>query len=172
MAARLDHVQDPGVSLAGAAPDTDDSPPGEKRMRKRILSAGLAVTGAWCAVLHAQPTQFEARLSTVPIDASMQQDVTGQGSVTAELRGGELVVSGSFEGLQGPATAARLHDGPVTGVRGQPIAELGVDAGAGAIQGTVRLTPAQIEALRAGRLYVQLHSERAPDGNLWGWLLP
>jgi hypothetical protein len=141
-------------------------------MRKKILSAGLAAMGFCCAVLHAQPAHFEARLSTVPIDASMQNDVTGHGRVTAELRGAELVVSGSFEGLQGRATHARLHDGPVTGVRGQPIAELDVDAAAGSILGRVRLTPEQTEALRAGRLYVQLHSERAPDGNLWGWLLP
>jgi hypothetical protein len=28
-----------------------------------------------------------------------------------------------------------------------------------------------VEALKAGRFYIQLHSERAPDGNLWGWLL-
>jgi hypothetical protein len=26
--------------------------------------------------------------------------------------------------------------------------------------------------LRQGRMYLQLHSESAPDGNLWGWLLP
>jgi len=26
--------------------------------------------------------------------------------------------------------------------------------------------------LEKGRFYVQLHSEKAPDGNLWGWLLP
>jgi hypothetical protein len=22
-----------------------------------------------------------------------------------------------------------------------------------------------------GRFYIQLHSEKAPEGNLWGWLL-
>jgi hypothetical protein len=26
--------------------------------------------------------------------------------------------------------------------------------------------------LDKGRLYVQLQSEKAPDGNLWGWLMP
>ena len=30
------------------------------------------------------------------------------------------------------------------------------------------------QALRDGRLYVQVNSQKgpAPDGNLWGWLLP
>ena len=36
---------------------------------------------------------------------------------------------------------------------------------------TLELTPGQIEDLRNGRIYVQIHSERAPDGNLRGWLL-
>ena len=45
-------------------------------------------------------------------------------------------------------------------------------AGSGLDADTVRgLTPDQIADLRAGRLYVQIQSERAPDGNLWGWLL-
>ena len=29
----------------------------------------------------------------------------------------------------------------------------------------------QIENLERGRWYVQIHSQKAPDGNLWGWLL-
>ena len=28
------------------------------------------------------------------------------------------------------------------------------------------------ENVRLGRTYLQCHSEAAPDGNLWGWLLP
>ena len=37
---------------------------------------------------------------------------------------------------------------------------------------TLDLTPLQVTDLEKGRFYVQLHSEKAPDGNLWGWLLP
>ena len=33
------------------------------------------------------------------------------------------------------------------------------------------VTPDQIADLRNGQWYVQIQSERAPDGNLWGWLL-
>jgi hypothetical protein len=41
----------------------------------------------------------------------------------------------------------------------------------GSVTGTLELTAQQVQSLRAGRLYVQIHSEKAPDGNLWGWLL-
>jgi hypothetical protein len=42
----------------------------------------------------------------------------------------------------------------------------------GTITGSLELTPRQIEALEKGSLYIQIHSEKAPEGNLWGWLLP
>jgi hypothetical protein len=41
----------------------------------------------------------------------------------------------------------------------------------GNISGSVDLTPAEVEALRKGMVYVQIQSVGAPDGNLWGWLL-
>jgi len=42
----------------------------------------------------------------------------------------------------------------------------------GTLSGSFDLTPDQIESLKKGKWYVQIHSEKAPDGNLWGWLLP
>jgi hypothetical protein len=60
------------------------------------------------------------------------------------------------------------------GVRGPTILDLDLTiskAEKGTLSGSVELTPDQIADLRAGRLYVQIQSERAPDGNLWGWLL-
>ena len=57
-----------------------------------------------------------------------------------------------------------------------PIASIGdltaTQATSGTISGSIELTKAQIDDLAAGRLYIQLHSQKAPDGNLWGWLLP
>jgi hypothetical protein len=46
------------------------------------------------------------------------------------------------------------------------------DGTAGTLSGSFELNAIQIADLEKGRLYVQLHSEKAPDGNLWGWLLP
>jgi hypothetical protein len=41
----------------------------------------------------------------------------------------------------------------------------------GTVSGSVMLTPDQAKALREGRLYIELASEKAPEGNLWGWIL-
>lgn len=120
----------------------------------------------------AGPQIFRARLSTVPIDLAMASTIAGSGSVTATLEGRTLAITGTFSGLRTPATVARLHRSPNRGMRGAAIAELtATPATGGEITGKVELTAAQIDDLGKGRLYVQLHSEKAPDGNLWGWLL-
>lgn len=114
---------------------------------------------------------FKARLSTVPLDVAMMSTVAGSGSLTALLAGNKLTLTGSFEGLRSPATDAHIHRAP-KGIRGPAILDLSVTkAASGTISASLELTPAQVEDLKSGRFYVQINSERAPDGNLWGWLL-
>ena len=74
--------------------------------------------------------------------------------------------------MHSPATAAHLHESKTTGVPGVMIHELTVSkAMSGTVSGSVDLTPDEVQALRKGLLYIVVHSEGAPDGNLWGWLL-
>jgi len=127
-------------------------------------------------LLLAQPPKtFRTRLAPVPIDLSMQATIAGTGNVSAILTGSKLVVTGTFEGLRSPATTAQLHRSPVRGVRGPAVFDLLVtktEGTSGTLSGTVELSSVQVVDLEKGRLYVQLHSEKAPDGNLWGWLMP
>ena len=136
----------------------------------------FVVFAAAVAGLAAQPPRtFKARLSPVPLDFAMQATVAGSGSISAVLTGTKLAITGSFEGLRSPATIAQIHKGPVRGVRGPVVTDLVVtkaaDANSGTISATLDLTALQIADLEKGRLYVQLHSEKASEGNLWGWLL-
>jgi hypothetical protein len=119
--------------------------------------------------------KYTARLGWVPISGQDRANVTGKGSVTATLTGSKLALTGTFEGLAAPANAARLHRGIAKGARGPAIADLTISkATSGTISGSANLDAADLENLKQGRLYVQVHSEKgvAPDGsNLWGWLL-
>ena len=138
--------------------------------RTRALAVALVL--AMSAVIHAQAPQYRARLAIVPIDIAMQATIAGSGAVTATLKGSTLTINGTFSGLRTAATVARVHRSPRTAMRGVPIGDLTATAGtSGTIVGTIELTKEQVEDLAAGRLYVQLHSEKAPEGNLWGWLL-
>ena len=117
--------------------------------------------------------KYTARLAWVPTAGADR--VTGKGTASATLSGRALTVTGSFEGLGGPATVARLHEGIAKGARGRAITDLTISkAPSGTVSGSAPLTAEQVEALRQGKLYIQIHGDKglAPDGaNLWGWLL-
>ena len=142
---------------------------------RRALTALAAVGWLACgvSVIAQGSDKFTARLAWVPT-AGVER-VTGKGSATATLSGRALTVTGSFEGLGGPATVARLHEGIAKGARGRAVTDLTITkATSGTISGSATLTPEQVEALRQGKLYIQIHGDKglAPDGaNLWGWLL-
>jgi hypothetical protein len=118
---------------------------------------------------------FTARLAWVPTTAAQRADVTGKGSATASLSGRTLAITGSFEGLVTPATAARLHRGVAKGARGPAISDLTITKGtSGTISGSVALSAEQVDRLKEGRLYVQVYSEKGADedgSTLWGWLM-
>jgi hypothetical protein len=143
----------------------------------RVISsrtlAAVAITSILAARAYTQDT-YKARLSLVPIESASRSAITGMGSATAVLTERRLSLQGTFEGLQSPATIAQIRLGP-RGVRGPVMFDLTVTKGengtSGTIAGTFTLSPVQVEAVKAGRFYIQLHSEKAPDGNLWGWLL-
>ena len=137
--------------------------------------AAVAIVAAGTALGAQTAEKYTARLGWVPIAGAERANVTGKGAATATLAGTRLTITGSYEGLAGTATVARLHRGVAKGARGPAIGDLVVTKGmSGTISGSVDLNAQQLESLKQGRLYVLLHSEKgvAPDGSsLWGWFL-
>jgi hypothetical protein len=137
------------------------------------MRASFALAIACLPPLFAQaPETFKVRLSPVPVEAATRANIAGIGSATAILAGTKLSITGSFEGLRSPAVDAKIHQGPVTGVRGPAVVDVTVaHATSGTVSASLDLTPQQVESLKKGQLYIQIDSEKALDGNLWGWLL-
>jgi hypothetical protein len=118
------------------------------------------------------PERYKLRLTTVPMDGGMRNTVAGAGSGSATLAGTKLSITGTFDGLKSAATSAKLNSGVARGVRGTSIADLQITKSPkGSISGSVELTPEQVRGLRDGHLYIEVASEQAPEGNLWGWIL-
>jgi hypothetical protein len=138
--------------------------------RGNTLAAALLLIAV--ASPHGQSGKsFKARLSPVPVDLAMMANIAGSGSATAVLANDTLTITGTFDGLKSPATIAQVHKSPIAGVRGPVVFDLAVTGTtSGTIKGTLTLTPPQITDLEKHRLYIQIHSEKAPEGNLWGWL--
>ncbi len=141
----------------------------------RTLGTSAVVAACLAPAAQAQPVGsagYRARLTPVPVETSTASSITGSGLVTATLTGSKLSVSGTFAGMKSAATLAQVHFGP-KGIRGPVEFSLTVEnVPAGTISGYVTLTRVQVDSLRKGWLYIQIHAEKAPEGNLWGWLLP
>jgi hypothetical protein len=116
-------------------------------------------------------TQFAGEFDPMPHDNSTRADMVGEGQATATLSGDLLSVHGEFSGLSSPAMGAHLKMGLAMGVPGKEIGTLEATKDLhGAISGTVNLTADAISALKKGALYIQLDSEKSPEGNSWAWL--
>ena len=134
----------------------------------RLLAIALTLFAQTAAP---QATAFRARLSPVPVESNNASKITGTGSVTATLEGQKLTIAGTFEGMKSAATIAQVHMGQ-RGVRGPVEFDLQIDKSPnGTVSGVITLTKIQVDTLRRGWYYIQIHAQDAPDGNLWGWLL-
>jgi hypothetical protein len=120
----------------------------------------------------AQASNFRARLSEVPVDPQTVRTITGVGEVFATLNGSTLSVTGTFRGMSSAATIAHVHQAPKA-MNGPPIGALEVTpAPTGEVSGQLELTVEQAEALTGESLYIVIHSENNPGGEIRGWLLP
>ncbi|HSS15279.1 MAG TPA: CHRD domain-containing protein [Rhizomicrobium sp.] len=137
----------------------------------RIFLAAAFVGGFSGAAFAADV--YASRLTSVAYDGAMRANVQGDGHVSATLNGSSLTVTGDFTALPSAASSVKLYSGPGIGVPGDALLDLQLSGqNQGSISGTVKLSGKQLAALKQGHVYVQLNSQKAPDGNLWGWLLP
>lgn len=129
----------------------------------------LVCASAWAP---ARAADYEAQMDPAPFDATSRADIIGSiGQVSATLTGNTLTVNGTFKDLTSPAIAASVRIGLLKGVLGDAIGPLTVSRMTqGTVSGLVQLNAAQIEALNREAIYIRIDSEKAPEGNLQGWL--
>jgi hypothetical protein len=136
--------------------------------------------GAVVLLLSSGAVQAASEKYQIALRPAARTDATrlaavGEGTADVTLDGNKLTINGKFGGMASAATDAHLCIGEGIETPGTcDAADLTVtkDSG-GALSGTITLNSAQLAALPAGQLYVQINSvgSPAPDGNLWGWIL-
>lgn len=144
------------------------------------LALMLAPVLAGGAPALAETAHYQAHLGPMPLDDLTKTVIAGVGQATATLDGRTMTVQGSFKDMPSNATEAHIFNSPVAGVPGKKILDLTVTKStSGTVSGTYTLSAAQAKALRTGKLYIQINSEKAPPGytwgpkgTLWGWLFP
>jgi hypothetical protein len=124
------------------------------------------------AEIFAATEKYQAYLSPMPHNDAMHANFSGKGSAVATIDGDTMSLNGAFMGLASAATKAHVCLSMAPGIPGKPIFEFTIPAAVeGKVTATFKLDSDQVTALKAGKLYIQIDSEKAPNGNLWGWLL-
>lgn len=133
------------------------------------LAAGLALAG--CADMMGGGKQnFSADLTggqEVP-----PVTTPARGSATAALEGSTLDYTVQFSGLSGPATGAHFHGPAVAGQNAGVQVNIGQSGLASPLKGSAKLTDQQVADLKAGRMYLNVHTARNPGGEIRGQVLP
>jgi len=154
---------------------------------KRYVAVCVAVGMVCVAVTAAAQSgdKYKTRLSAVPsltsrgagIAVSADSVRGAVGTVTATLSGKKLTVNGTFEKFASAATEANLFIGPAMGARNYPNVALfkltlmkAADGKSGTFNGVFDLSTEQVDALKKGKFYLQVHSEGSPTGHVVGWL--
>jgi hypothetical protein len=89
---------------------------------------------------------------------------TGTAEVNVDTATKEVKWTIQFSGLTGDATAAHFHGPAAAGENAGPAVDI-----SGKIEsGSATLTDAQLADLQAGKLYINIHSAKFPDGEIRG----
>ena len=143
---------------------------GHKTFSKLISIFAYTLTLVFPVSAVAQQETFRARLSPMPTTQQTVTTITGGGEVILTLEGNTLTVSGDFVGMNSAATMAHIHNGPPA-QPGPVVHQLEITKmPSGEISALLELTDEQVIALNNNALYIQVHSETNPPGELRGWV--
>jgi hypothetical protein len=139
---------------------------------RRHALATLLATGAFVIAGCGMMDRDKGMGGVMSVPLSAQNEVppnasTGSGTGRVELDGNMLKWNVTYSGTTGPVTAGHFH-GPA-----QPGSNAGVVvpfAGplTSPIVGSATLTPAQVDQLKQGLWYINLHTAANPGGELRG----
>jgi hypothetical protein len=133
--------------------------------------AALAVVVAACAPATDPASSFSGDLTAeAEVPAPTLSGAMPSGNVTAMLSsdGNTLTLSGNFSGLTGPATGAHIHGPAPAGQAAGVVFPLEIDnAASGSLSGTwMNLGAEQLQQLRDGLFYVNVHTDMNPPGEI------
>jgi hypothetical protein len=128
-----------------------------------VAAGALAIAG--CGMMDRMTGTMSVPLSganEVPPNAS-----PGSGTAKVELEGNALKWTVTYSGTTGPVTAGHFH-GPAPAGANAGVALPFTGSMASPIVGQAQLTAAQVDQVKQGLWYVNLHTAAHPGGELRG----
>jgi hypothetical protein len=134
-----------------------------------MIRAGLAFTVV-AGMLMTGPTSFAANVK-YKADLKGSKEVpatdssaTGKANITYDDKSKKLSWVVTYSGLTGDPTAAHFHGPAAAGKNAGPVVDISGDIK----KGSAELTADQAADLKAGKWYLNIHTEKFPDGEIRG----
>jgi hypothetical protein len=132
-----------------------------------LLAAGALTVGA-CGMMG----MGDSMNSAMTVSLSAKDEVppnasTGSGSARVELDGNVLKWTVTYSGLTGPVTAGHFHGPAMPGANAAIVAPF-LGPLTSPITGFKALTAAEVEQVKGGLWYVNLHTAANPGGEIRG----
>ncbi|MDP9137542.1 MAG: CHRD domain-containing protein [Pseudomonadota bacterium] len=135
-------------------------------MRSNLKLLGLTAAGWLLAapLASAEMVQFKAALNGAAEVPANDSAGSGTAEVSLDTDAKKVTWKVTQQGLSGEPTAAHFHGPAAAGENAGPA----LDISGTLAEGTSDLTDAQITDLQAGKWYVNVHTEKFPDGEIRG----
>lgn len=136
-------------------------------MNRKLLN--VAYAGLTCLALMTSPVlaemlNFKADLKGTAEVPPNDSAATGTAEVKVDTATKQISWTASHSGLSGDPTAAHFHGPADPGENAGPIVDI-----TGKIEsGSAELTDAQLADLQAGKIYLNIHTAKFPDGEIRG----
>jgi hypothetical protein len=141
-------------------------------MRKSIMISGLSAMAL--IALMTMPSPVSAEMLNYKADLKASEEVpptdsSGKGTadVTVDTDSKKVSWKVTQEGLTGNPTAAHFHGPADMGQNAGPV----VDMTANINDGSADATDEQIKMIQDGKAYINIHTEKFPDGEIRGQVL-
>lgn len=138
------------------------------------LMVFLAVLGAATPFPAFAQRYFTAQLSGAQEVPPVTTTGTGFGRVTLNAAESQITASVYYTTVNGTVTVGHIHGPANAGVNGPVLFNLNPAAGVNTgsvVAATFSITPAQVDELKNGRLYFNVHSTANPGGEIRGQLV-
>ncbi|VFU08879.1 CHRD domain-containing protein [Methylocella tundrae] len=142
---------------------------------RRVLFVAAALSGlAWGAVASAAPMSISVPLTGAEQVPPVQTSGKGTAQLTYDPDTRVVTWTVEFSELSGPATMAHFHGPAMAGKNAPPTIWL-TKKGSMAdspIKGEATLMPEQAQEFTSGQWYINVHTEKNPDGEIRGQVSP
>jgi CHRD domain len=140
-----------------------------RRFALGSLAAAAAFAFAGCGMMGMSDNKMAGAMN-VPLSASNEvppNGSSGSGTAKVELDGNIVKWTVTYSGMTGPVTAGHFH-GPAPAGSNAGVVVPFAGPLASPIIGSATLTPAQVDQLKGGLWYVNLHTAANPGGEIRG----